>query len=938
MDSFRPRQMNLWLVRVYAIACALATLPLAPLYFSTLDVARVHPINVADGRRQADGSMVVGSQLVEAMKIGSEDWLPAAAASVGRRLRNLPVGTDLAYRLRQRGGTRVVQGQVSERVSEDGWLGRMVNGLLAIVFTAAGLSLALAARGETTALAGGFLSGAGVALGFAMLEPNAVLISRWPLRNLLIVGVVAVPSGLWAWFLPRLVRNFPKRLATGPLTRVTIAAVGLTAIVRALLTTWAQIPAAFDRLPWRFQLFILRTFDSSLLQTAPFLIGAVITASLLVRQMRSRDRSSLDTRRGDIIGVAFGVGCGVPIAAILVQGVARLATGGLLIPRGDMPLFFLPLLVVPLALTYALLSRRVDNLGVLARRAILFAIAGNSIRALTIAPAALLAVLVYRHREESVRTILAVHPGTSLLAAAAAVGGLRYSDRIHDLVERIFFRERQDARRILRELAEATRRATGIGELLSMITNEIDKALHLESVAVFVHHPATHKLVPPPRTRFQPLDLASTIATVAQRGNEPMDIDLSDKRSPFRHISEMEREWLGAGDFRLLVPFLASDGTVLALLALGEKLSELPFDLEDRLLLGAVAASSALALENQILRSSPPSLRPLGAGGEEPVDDDIELALICPACARIYPQTPAAQCSGDSSTLVRGDVPYILAGKYRFEERIGSGGMGVVYRVRDLSLGRSVAVKTLPRLSSDAAARLRREARAMAGLLHPNVATIFAAESWRGSPMLVFEYLDSGTLATRVRRSRIPVREIVDCGLAMCSGLEEAHRQGILHRDIKPSNVGFTSAGGAKLLDFGLARFLDDPVVRQELAQVAISDEDRQSLSSALSTGLVGTPAYLSPEAIVGEAPHPDFDVWGVAITLYEALTGQNPFFETTVVRTLNRVLSGGLPDVRERRADCPESLAKLLHRALGKDRANRPGTARDLREQLQKL
>jgi serine/threonine protein kinase len=258
--------------------------------------------------------------------------------------------------------------------------------------------------------------------------------------------------------------------------------------------------------------------------------------------------------------------------------------------------------------------------------------------------------------------------------------------------------------------------------------------------------------------------------------------------------------------------------------------------------------------------------------------------------------------------------------------------MGVVYLARDLTLGRAVAVKTLPRLTPEIAARLRREARFSASLLHPSLATIFSAETWRGTPMLIFEYLDGGTLADRIGPKPLGPGDVVRWGIALARGLSAAHAAGVLHRDIKPSNVGFTSGGAPKLLDFGLARILDDS--RRELG--AFSGEgDGNPRHLTLTDRIVGTPPYLSPEAALGDAPDPSFDLWGLAITLYEALTGVNPYVSATLAETLNRIVALTPDPVADSRPDCPPRLSKLLADALSRDRARRPRNAEELAGRL---
>jgi serine/threonine protein kinase len=205
------------------------------------------------------------------------------------------------------------------------------------------------------------------------------------------------------------------------------------------------------------------------------------------------------------------------------------------------------------------------------------------------------------------------------------------------------------------------------------------------------------------------------------------------------------------------------------------------------------------------------------------------------------------------------------------ERRLGAGSMGVVYRARDTALERDVAIKTLPEVSEAAVARLRWEARAMAALDSPGLATIYGLEVWRRTPALIVEYLPGGTLADRLRSPpALPEREVVRLGLDLARALSVIHGRGLLHRDIKPSNIGLTAAGTPKLLDFGLAVFrapARDAGHRGNAAAVAPLAADRPA----------GTPAYMPPEALAGAPASPSSDLWALSVVLYEALTGARP-------------------------------------------------------------
>jgi serine/threonine-protein kinase len=266
--------------------------------------------------------------------------------------------------------------------------------------------------------------------------------------------------------------------------------------------------------------------------------------------------------------------------------------------------------------------------------------------------------------------------------------------------------------------------------------------------------------------------------------------------------------------------------------------------------------------------------------------------------------------------------------------RIGSGAMGVVYQATDLTLGRSVAIKTLPQTSPEDAVYLRREARAMAKIEHPNLALIFGAETWKGFPLLVFEFLEAGTLEDRLEKETVSASETIAMGVAMSSVLQKTHSTGLLHGDVKPSNIGFTADGVPKLLDFGLARLYGNG---STTLPENIDDEDPTRIKKAtfLATGLAGTPLFMPPEVLSGESPEPTFDLWSLSVVLYEALTRRNPFQRATWAESRKAIMDASPPDVREACPECPEPLAEFLDGELSKDRARRSATALEFQQRL---
>ena len=293
-------------------------------------------------------------------------------------------------------------------------------------------------------------------------------------------------------------------------------------------------------------------------------------------------------------------------------------------------------------------------------------------------------------------------------------------------------------------------------------------------------------------------------------------------------------------------------------------------------------------------------------------------ASCCVACGEVHePDVRRCACGADTR---QADLPLVVHGKFRLHRRLGAGSTGVVYLATDLALCRLVALKTLQPLRRGFADRMRREARAMAAVRHPHLATIFGVEEWHDRPVLVVEYLDGGTLADTLARGPLALDDALRLGIALADVLDRMHGGGVLHRDIKPSNIGFTADGEPRLLDFGLAAMLD------EVAPIAAVSGARH---------VVGTPLYLSPEALAGARPDESFDLWSLHMVIYEAIAGRHPLHGQPVAAVVRAVPGSTLPDVRALRPDCPAALATYLAEALALELARRPASASAVRAAL---
>ncbi len=257
-------------------------------------------------------------------------------------------------------------------------------------------------------------------------------------------------------------------------------------------------------------------------------------------------------------------------------------------------------------------------------------------------------------------------------------------------------------------------------------------------------------------------------------------------------------------------------------------------------------------------------------------------------------------------------------GTYEIAGLLGTGGMGEVYRAHDTRLGRDVAIKILAsRVADDPVllARIEREARLLASLNHPSIATIYGVEEWQGPPAIVMELIEGETLAVRLFEGRIPPAEAVHIAKQVAEALCAAHDRGIVHRDLKPANIHLRPDGAVKVLDFGLAKSI---VVEGAKPSTQIGH-------TVTTTGsIMGTAPYLSPEQARGLEVDRRTDIWAFGCTVYEMLTGTRTFYGATPADTVVAILRT-TPDFNQLPADMPPGLRALIERCLQRDVRQRP-------------
>jgi eukaryotic-like serine/threonine-protein kinase len=612
----------------------------------------------------------------------------------------------------------------------------------------------------------------------------------------------------------------------------------------------------------------------------------------------------------------------VPIVLLDWQGGASSLAPAFFSTRGTVISAALFLACV-LSLSFTLLRGRVFGYSVIIRSGLRYALARRFLLAIAPAAGILLLADLLIHGQQPLLQIVEARGWIYLGLVGLGLFAQSRRERWLEALDRRFFREHYDAERLLVDVAETARKATGFEKVAPRVVAKVEEALHPEFASLMVREPndAAYRSIAasPAGQAPPPLRSDSKLMSLVRMLGKPFELTANSDWLREK-LPSQDTDFVRQARIDLLVPVTTDPEARDAILVLGPKRSEEPYTEQDRSLLSAIAASLALLLERPAVRSS--------------AFNDTNSFQECPRCGACY-DTGTDCCSKEGSVLTRRAVPRLLVGRYRLERRLGEGGMGTVYEAVDLALERRVSAKIIHDTlaeSGDATDRFRREARAAASFTHPNIVTVHdfgvVGES---RPFLVMELLKGRNLREELDLAkRLPPARVLHIQRGVCEAVEAAHQRQLIHRDLKPANIYLAQIEGQeipKVLDFGVAKWL---------RPVPSSDAPTMSHVGTGIGVLVGTIPYMSPEQLLGGAAERGWDLWALAVVTYELLTGRHPFSAPTLTECREAILAGRFAPPCELVPQAPKKWDRFFARTLALHAEGRPKSAREFLVELE--
>jgi hypothetical protein len=577
---------------------------------------------------------------------------------------------------------------------------------------------------------------------------------------------------------------------------------------------------------------------------------------------------------------------------------------------------------VPVVLAYTIVKHRVLGVRLVIRRGLQYLLAKNILRAILLVPVFIVLADALRQPNRSLADLV-LHSSWLFyaLVMGTAASSLRYRRQLTDWLDRRFFRIALKEEQTWLALIEDVKNAESEDEIAAAVAHQVNLALPVEGVHVFFRTTDGILRVSysfPPRHTAHIQNLLAEYGGDAMLNSSVFTLSCEPKDSPMHGLSSEGKEFL-------VVPIVGSDGQNLGALVLAPKKSEQPYSRRERELLQAIAAQVVLACEVlQLKRSADQESRERVAVLGRLDRENIQLLNECPECGRCY-ESKQSECSEDGRALeLKLPVERVIATRYRLDQRLGAGGMGVVYRALDLRLNRTVAVKIMIGElfgNRSALARFTREAQAVAGLHHPNIISVHDfGRLPAGGAFLVMDLVSGISWRKHLRSTRVlsPAR-VAGWIEQLCSGVAAAHAAGIIHRDLKPENVMIAKGADAEvalILDFGLAKWRD-----------GFERESSNFSNVSLEGTVLGTDAYMSPEQRAGGAIDMQSDLYSIAVMTLETLARRKPpnigATQAWISESLARVAA---PD---------SELEAILSRALAEDPAVRMKHVLELQQLL---